>query len=72
MFTPDKAFEVVTKSRIVQLKAPCIKLIELVVEEVKNNFATSFLKVLLKTIFCILGVNCPNFDVLTNYLHVCN
>ena len=71
MFTPDKAFEVVTKSRIVQLKAPCIKLIELVVEEVKNNFAISFLKVLLKIIFCILGVNCPNFDVLTKLLTTC-
>ena len=64
MFTPDKAFEVVTKSRIVQLKAPCIKLIELVVEEVKNNFATSFQKVLKNTSSYSGSLYCPNSDVL--------
>ena len=68
MFTPDKAFEVVTKSRIVQLKAPCIKLIELVVEEVKNNFATSFQKVLL---IILMGVYCPKSDVLVKYSRLC-
>ena len=68
LFTPDKAFEVVTKSRIVQLKAPCIKLIELVVEEVKNNFATSFQKVLL---IILMGVYCPKSDVLVKYSRLC-
>ena len=45
LFTPDKAFEVVTKSRITDLKPPCLKLIELVVEEIKQTFASSISKV---------------------------
>ena len=46
LFTPDKAFDVVTKSRIENLKVPCMKLIELVSEELKQAVAPSFMKVL--------------------------
>ena len=45
LFTPDKAFDVVTKSRIENLKVPCMKLIELVSEELKQAVAPSFMKV---------------------------
>lgn len=45
LFTPDRAFEVVVKARIMQLKAPCMKLIDLVVNEVKQIVAMGLQKV---------------------------
>ena len=36
LFTPDKAFEEVVKTKIAQLKQPCMKLIELVIEEIRQ------------------------------------
>ena len=45
LFTPDKAFDVVVKQRIEQLKGPSLKLIDLVVEEIKRVFSDSLKKV---------------------------
>ena len=45
LFTPDKAFDVVVKQRIEQLKGPTLKLIDLVVEEIKRVITDSFKKV---------------------------
>ena len=63
LFTPDKAFDVVTKSRIQGLKVPCMKLIELVSEELKQAVAPSFLKVLHTThkisYYAKFGSLCP-------------
>jgi len=36
LFTPDRAFEEIVKSRITQLRQPCLKLVELVLEEVRK------------------------------------
>lgn len=33
LFTPDMAFETIVKKQIIKLKAPCIKLIDMVTEE---------------------------------------
>lgn len=33
LFTPDMAFETIVKKQIIKLKAPCIKLVDLVTEE---------------------------------------
>ena len=46
LFTPGKAFEVVVKQRIAQLKTPCVKLIELVVEEINHVATTGLAKVI--------------------------
>ena len=45
LFTPGQAFEVVVKQRIEQLKSPCLKLIELVVEEIRQIISSGLLKV---------------------------
>ena len=36
LFTPDRAFEEVCKTRITQLRQPCLKLVELVMEEIRQ------------------------------------
>lgn len=33
LFTPDMAFETIVKKQIIKLKGPCIKLIDMVTEE---------------------------------------
>lgn len=33
LFTPDMAFETIVKKQIIKLKAPCIKLVDMVTEE---------------------------------------
>ncbi len=45
LFTPDEAFEIVTKNRITSLKEPSLKLVELVVEEMKTILFDSLKKV---------------------------
>lgn len=45
LFTPDKAFEVVVKNRIVELKGPSMRLIELVTQEINKNIVASLQKV---------------------------
>ena len=45
LFTPGKAFEVVVKEKISQLKGPCMKLIELVVDEIRQIATVSLAKV---------------------------
>lgn len=45
LFTPDKAFEVVVKSQIDKLKGPAMKLVELVVEEIKSVVKCGLFKV---------------------------
>ncbi len=46
LFTPGKAFEVVVKARISQLTGPCLKLVELVVEEIRQIARNGLSKVL--------------------------
>ena len=45
LFTPDRAFEEVVKTKITQLKQPCLKLVELCVGEIMQIFMPLFLKV---------------------------
>lgn len=36
LFTPDMAFEAIVKKQITRLKEPCIKCVDLVVQELSN------------------------------------
>ena len=45
LFTPDRAFEEVVKTKITQLKQPCLKLVELCHEEIRQILMPLFLKV---------------------------
>ena len=45
LFTPDRAFENVVKTKITQLKQPCLKLVELCVEEIRQILIPLTLKV---------------------------
>ncbi|XP_026208222.1 dynamin-2a isoform X3 [Anabas testudineus] len=38
LFTPDLAFEVIVKKQIIKLKTPCLKCIDLVIQELINTF----------------------------------
>lgn len=53
LFTPDKAFEVIVKDQITKLKAPSMKLIDLVVTEVKQTLASGLQKV--QHFYCLLS-----------------
>merc|ERR1719411_751526 len=44
LFTPDMAFEAIVKKQISRLKEPSLKCIDLVVEEIKQTFASSINK----------------------------
>lgn len=37
LFTPDLAFEAIVKKQIVKLKTPCLKCIDLVIQELINT-----------------------------------
>ena len=45
LFTPDKAFDVVVKQKIDLLKGPSLKLVDLVIEEMKKIFKDTLGKV---------------------------
>ena len=51
MFTPDKAFDVVVKQKIDLLKGPSLKLVDLVIEEMKKIFKDTLGKVPLSSLF---------------------
>ncbi|CAG5897885.1 unnamed protein product, partial [Menidia menidia] len=46
LFTPDLAFEAIVKKQIVKLKTPCLKCIDLVIQELINTFRQCTSKVL--------------------------
>lgn len=46
LFTPDLAFEAIVKKQIVKLKTPCLKCIDLVIQELINTFRQCTNKVL--------------------------
>lgn len=46
LFTPDLAFEVIVKKQIVKLKTPCLKCIDLVIQELINTVRQCTSKVL--------------------------
>ena len=58
LFTPSNAFEVVVKKRIAELKGPCLKLIELVVEEIRQIITGSIGKVGLIIHFTLSFLKC--------------
>ena len=51
LFTPDKAFDVVVKQKIDLLKGPSLKLVDLVIEEMKKIFKDTLGKVPLSSLF---------------------
>lgn len=46
LFTPDLAFEAIVKKQIIKLKEPCLKCIDLVIQELINTFRQCTNKVL--------------------------
>lgn len=46
LFTPDMAFEVIVKKQVVKLKTPCLKCIDLVIQELINTVRQCTSKVL--------------------------
>ena len=46
LFTPDLAFEAIVKKQIVKLKTPCLKCIDLVIQELINTVRQCTNKVL--------------------------
>lgn len=46
LFTPDMAFEVIVKKQVVKLKTPCLKCVDLVIQELINTVRQCTIKVL--------------------------
>lgn len=46
LFTPDMAFEVIVKKQVVKLKTPCLKCVDLVIQELINTVRQCTSKVL--------------------------
>lgn len=46
MFTPDLAFEAIVKKEIVKLKGPCIKSVDMVIQELIETVRQCISKVL--------------------------
>lgn len=46
LFTPDMAFEVIVKKQVVKLKTPCLKCVDLVIQELINTVRQCTTKVL--------------------------
>lgn len=57
LFTPDLAFEVIVKKQIVKLKTPCLKCIDLVIQELINTVRQCTNKVLQ-----VSGISRPSRD----------
>uniref|UniRef100_A0A4W3GIL0 Dynamin stalk domain-containing protein n=1 Tax=Callorhinchus milii TaxID=7868 RepID=A0A4W3GIL0_CALMI len=47
LFTPDMAFEAIVKKQVVKLKEPCLKCVDMVIQELINTVRQCTLKVLL-------------------------
>ncbi len=45
LFTPDMAFEAIVKKQLIKLKEPCLKCIDLVIQELINTVRQCTLKV---------------------------
>uniref|UniRef100_A0AAR2LCT9 Dynamin-2 n=1 Tax=Pygocentrus nattereri TaxID=42514 RepID=A0AAR2LCT9_PYGNA len=52
LFTPDLAFEAIVKKQVVKLKEPCLKCIDLVIQELINTVRQCTNKVLVGCDFC--------------------
>lgn len=46
LFTPDLAFEAIVKKQVVKLKEPCLKCVDLVIQELINTVRQCTSKVL--------------------------
>ena len=68
LFTPDKAFDVVVKQKIDLLKGPSLKLVDLVIEEMKKIFKDTLGKVPLSSLF-VTRVPHQLLIILQVYLH---
>lgn len=51
LFTPDMAFEAIVKKQIVKLKGPCLKSVDLVMQELINTVKKCTKKVTYKYIW---------------------
>lgn len=52
LFTPDMAFETIVKKQIVKLKEPCLKCVDLVIQELIHTIRQCSHKVNILTFIC--------------------
>ncbi|EGV96183.1 Dynamin [Cricetulus griseus] len=67
LFTPDLAFEAIVKKQVVKLKEPCLKCVDLVIQELISTVRQCTSKVNLYSVFLVMKTYIPLF--MGNCLH---